>query len=68
MPDRRHGTLIEIGEGWLERLRQAAAPFVVRLGQVERPDKVVVVCEVEAEQRGVLLEAVQAAWSAFEAE
>jgi len=57
---------LEAGEPWLERARAAAAPHVLRLGQVERPDKHVLICEVEDASRSDLVEALQEAWRGFQ--
>ena len=58
---------LEAGEAWLERVRGVAAPHVLRLGQVERPDKHVLICEVEVGREEALVHALQEAWAAFRA-
>lgn len=56
---------LSAGASWLERAREAAAPHVLRLGEIERPDKLVLICELVPARQQDLVDALQTAWEAF---
>lgn len=57
---------LSAGQAWIARVQEVAAPHVLRLGHVEHPDKLVLICELQPEARPALMEDLQAAWRAFQ--
>lgn len=57
---------LDAGQPWLEKAREAAAPYVVRLGQIERPDRLVLICEVEEGAKEALIAALKEAWDSVQ--
>lgn len=59
---------VELGPAWLERVKKVAIPHVVRLGVIEKPDEWVVLCELKPGARAPLTDALQEAWTVWNAD